>query len=787
MTPAEELMTLPSRIRSIYSECSTEEQDYLRRILEELSQTGTSKLYDDLWLADYKEIPVDIDTFLVSDTYLGKTNRNGESIYPFWRQTLHDIFTAGNKYNEIAFTGATRIGKTSTAITGVAYMLYRLMCLRNPQEYYNKKEVSQFSILFFNITRELARSVAFREFNDTLKGSPWFNAHGHFTRSEENSYYIPEGGKISIDYGSSGAHGLGKQVFCAIMDEMAFSQAGIHDIQKAKQRMKNTYNTVSARIRGTFRQDGEIHGKLFAVSSKNSDNDFMEDYIRTTMDAGGEHMYVVDKPQWEILPPSMFHKETFYIAVGDRHLKGFVVPDNQTDPESLDDLQKQGFKLMTPPIDMKHEFTADFDIALRDLAGISVPGVLSFITQEVITSCINKNRRNPFFNDIIEIGVKDRLTIQEFFHSEVVDERMKRQPLFIHLDLSLTGDKTGISGVWRCGHKDVPLDDERSMSMPTFVHMFTVSLLAPRGDKIPFSKIIAFIKWLRKSGYNIQAVTRDQYQSEYLGELLEEAGFESPKLSLDRTPDGYMALRSVLIEERIDMLDVQLLQDELVHLQRDTFSGKVDHPIDGCFTPDTKIQLVDGRQLSIAELMLEQIYRDNYVYTVNELTLNREVNLIQSVHPTKIASELVKIVLDTPHEDIIKCTPEHRFMIPGGRYCEAQALKAGSCLLTYYGTVKVLKISRMDKQQRIVFDLTIQNNPNFALACGPVVHNSKDSSDSFAGAVWKAIQTAPELRPSAKSTVSTIKSLNQPRGTTGTQKLPSVFGLAQLNNKNRKR
>ena len=27
--------------------------------------------------------------------------------------------------------------------------------------------------------------VAFREFNDTLKASPWFNKHGHFSKSEE--------------------------------------------------------------------------------------------------------------------------------------------------------------------------------------------------------------------------------------------------------------------------------------------------------------------------------------------------------------------------------------------------------------------------------------------------------------------------------------------------------------------------------------------------------------------------------------------------------------------------
>ena len=92
-------------------------------------------------------------------------------------------------------------------------------------------------------------------------------------------------------------------------------------------------------------------------------------------------------------------------------------------------------------------------------------------------------------------------------------------------------------------------------------------------------RILRFIKWLRDQGFNIAGISRDQYQSEYLGQLLEEQGFSVTKLSLDRTPDGYVALRSVLLEQRIDMLDHQLLQDELVHLQRDANTGRIDHTI----------------------------------------------------------------------------------------------------------------------------------------------------------------------------------------------------------------
>ena len=576
------LASIPDRIQDIYDSCTEQEQSYLIQILQELSDYGYSPTYNDIWMADYKEIPVSIDTFIESDTYLGKVTRNGAAIYPHWRVVLRDIFNAGNKYEEIVLTGATRIGKSSSGITGTSYMLYRLMCLRDPQRYFGKKDVSKFSILFFNLTKDLAKGVAYREFNDTLKASPWFNAHGTFSKSERDFYYIPEGGKVVIDYGSDASHGLGQQVFVGFMDEINFSKAGVKDVNKAKQHMKDTYNTVSARVKGTFRMNGQVYGKIFAISSKRSDSDFMEAYVEEQMNAGaGDHMYVDDKPQWEVLPPSMFSKEKFYIAVGDRHRRGFVVPDNQTSPEALQELRDQGYRLLQPPIDMKSDFIADFEIALRDLAGISTVGALSFITQEAITACINKSRRNPFYSDILQIGVKDNYTIEEFFHAEVIPPELRRCPIFIHIDLSLNTDKTGISAVCISGRKDIEGADGKKISQPTFTHLFSVALEAPRGSKIPYAKITEFICWLRKSGFNIVKLSRDQFQSEYMAQLLEAQGFDVSKLSLDRTPDGYMALRSILLEERVDMLDVKLLQDELVHLQRDGVTGKIDHPLGG--------------------------------------------------------------------------------------------------------------------------------------------------------------------------------------------------------------
>ena len=56
-----------------------------------------------------------------------------------------------------------------------------------------------------------------------------------------------------------------------VIDEANFAKSGIKDIEKAKQHMKNIYDTVNARISGTFILGGEVYGKMITASSKNQD------------------------------------------------------------------------------------------------------------------------------------------------------------------------------------------------------------------------------------------------------------------------------------------------------------------------------------------------------------------------------------------------------------------------------------------------------------------------------------------------------------------------------------
>ena len=253
------------------------------------------------------------------------------------------------------------------------------------------------------------------------------------------------------------------------------------------------------------------------------------------------------------------------------------MPDENSDPEHLAEYEAEGFKVLEVPSDYKPNFRADYDIALRDIAGISVVGAMGFITQEMITPNISETRKNPFFMDYYEIGVQDNDTLERNFHAEVVPAELKRLPMNIHIDFAEVSDHIGISGAVRDGDKTVldPLT-EKKIVMPFFKQIFQVAIGAPRGDRMSFQKVINFITWLKKNGFNIGIISTDQYQSSYVRENLTQQGFTCEKVSVDKSEDPYIGLRNLLQDQRVELIKHDLQEIEMINLQR--VNGVINHP-----------------------------------------------------------------------------------------------------------------------------------------------------------------------------------------------------------------
>ena len=164
-------------------------------------------------------------------------------------------------------------------------------------------------------------------------------------------------------------------------------------------------------------------------------------------------------------------------------------------------------------------------------------------------------------------------------------------------------------------------------------------------------------------------------------------------------------------------------KDFIVDIFRDT--RKDDEKINsvilsGCFTGDTKVSLLDGRELSFLELLDEYGYDGKF--WVYSCTSGGDVvpGLAHYVHKTKVSTRIAIVKLDSGEE--IKCTPDHRFMLRDGSYVEAKDLNSDLLLMSLNNT-NVVSVEIEDLSVD-VYDLEVDIYHNFALSSGVFVHNS---------------------------------------------------------------
>jgi DNA gyrase subunit B len=101
----------------------------------------------------------------------------------------------------------------------------------------------------------------------------------------------------------------------------------------------------------------------------------------------------------------------------------------------------------------------------------------------------------------------------------------------------------------------------------------------------------------------------------------------------------------------------------------------------GCFSGDTEVALVDGRNVSFKDLFKEaRNNKKNYCYTIKE-NGNIGIAPIKNPRVTKKNVEVVEVTLDNGKK--IKCTPDHLFMLRDGSYKKAETLTKNDSLMPF--------------------------------------------------------------------------------------------------------
>lgn len=148
------------------------------------------------------------------------------------------------------------------------------------------------------------------------------------------------------------------------------------------------------------------------------------------------------------------------------------------------------------------------------------------------------------------------------------------------------------------------------------------------------------------------------------------------------------------------------IEDIFIPVTPDGRGSKVDTlPGGQCLALDTKIKLLDGRDLELSEIIKEfEEGKQNWVYSCDPETGKMYPGPITWAGVTRKNADVMKITLDNGSEII--CTPDHKFPILGKGYVPAEELMIDQTLIS-----NVIKSGNIwDNKTRSWVDLTNQEN-----------------------------------------------------------------------------
>ena len=322
----------------------------------------------------YTEFPVDIDTFIEEDHYIGKSTRNGKSIYPFWRQRLREMFDPENpnKYREMFCATAVGTGKTRATLIAFTYTLYCYMCLRNPNEFFkfNSRDTLAFVIASVGKTQF---SIPQNTFLDFVMYSPWFKSHGNLTYKKDArgrdalDSYAPFS-NIEIIYASKNDDVLGVQVMCAYTGHECDRYNGADTYE--------FYSHINARVESRSTIDHVCHGRMFTDFELNNDETNIKIVKRQQ---SKNDVLSVNGSQFMIKPQGTFdYTDSFYIAYDGIYGHSKII--TKDDFSCCQELVDGGWKFICCPIDTLGYAKLEPDLFLLQMCGIQL-----FCTEDMMS------------------------------------------------------------------------------------------------------------------------------------------------------------------------------------------------------------------------------------------------------------------------------------------------------------------------------------------------------------------------------------------------------------------
>lgn len=537
-------------------------------------------LEETMWLLDHPDFdqkPASIMEFL-GPGYLDIESKVRTGL----KKALVDIF--GEKVNgkrianfeEAMVTGGIGIGKTTFASIALPYMCHWVLCLRDPQAYFDLLPGSRIAFMQMSTSETQAREVIFGDIVARVKHSDWFVNNYPMDSKIKKQIRFPKDVWI-LPGDSSETTFEGYNILAGILDEM-----DSHMVTKDKDYADVGFDTINSRIASRF-IDTETNGHkglLICIGQMKKGTGFASRKYEEMMN--NPKAYVMRMTIWDSLGWDRFLKpdgtrDSFYYDTK----RKMVVP--KLAAEMVDNAE-----LIEVPTSYSRQFENNPEKALRDLAGIPPK------TSDPFISLLDKiDRCRDAWTDRYDLGegvgpIGDNPTRVEYADwFRAMDSRRRA----VHIDLAQGGDDGDAAGI-AMGHIAEVVEVEGGEKKPVIVIDCMIRLKALPGSEIMLSDIRRIVYYLKEElGFRITKVTMDGFQSTDTMQQLRKRKYSVEYLSVDRSTLPYEDLREAIYEERLefppyqtflkkgDDRKVEIAIQELQQLQ-DT-GKKIDHPAGG--------------------------------------------------------------------------------------------------------------------------------------------------------------------------------------------------------------
>ena len=508
----------------------------------------------------FDEIPVDAKTFVESADYLGQPQLSliqyeiVEAMSQIYRkEELQEIFGSilGAQYfdkytkNEIILQLGKGSGKDFVSTVACAYIVYKLLCLKDPARYYGKPSGDAIDIINVAINAQQAKNVFFKGFKSKIERSPWFA--GKYNAKADSIEFDKS---ITVYSGHSERESHeGLNLLLAVLDEISGFASEVGTGNEQGKTAENIYKAFRGSVDSRFPD----LGKVVLLSFPRYQGDFIskryEDVIAEKETIEKKHLFIMN----EDLPHDDPNNQ-FEISWDEDTILSYKVPKVLALKKTTWDVNP------TRKIDdFKLAFYTDLGDAMMRFA------------------CTPTFASDAFFKDKakLEKVMTLRNPVDNFRR---FDESFKPDPekiYYIHADLAQKHDKCAVA----IAHVDKWVNIQVIKDYEQVAPMVIVDAVAwwePKAEgPVNLSEVKQWIINLRRQGFNIGVVSFDRWQSFDIQQELKAVGIKTDTVSVAKK--HYEDLAMMVYEERVAIPRIPLLLEEMSELKI-MKNTRVDHP-----------------------------------------------------------------------------------------------------------------------------------------------------------------------------------------------------------------